>query len=232
MKPHVICHMASPLDGRLRVSQWSKPAGGSTDDQTKVYEDLHVRFAADAWLCGRVTMGEFAKGEPHPPADFGTPERPLHVARENAGGYAVGLDRHGKLHWTGPEANGDHLIMLLGRDVPDAHLAELAADGISYVVAEDDAMELAPLLETLNTAFGIETLLLEGGGGIVGSMLGARLVDEFSLVLFPAIYGKSDARSIVEADEGLGDRLVVSLSSFEALDDGVMWMRYAIDYKD
>ena len=232
MKPHVICHMASPLDGRLRVSQWSKPEGGSTDDQTKAYEELHDRLDADGWLCGRVTMGEFAKGEPHPPADPGRPERPLHVARRDADGYAVALDRHGKLHWTKAEANGDHLVMLLGRDVPDAHLAELAADGISYVVSDDPDVDLGAMLETLHSAFGIETLLLEGGGGIVGSMLGAGLVDEFSLVLFPALYGKSGARSIVEADEGLGDGLTVSLSSFEALDQGVMWLRYAIRYTD
>ena len=59
----------------------------------------------------------------------------------------------------------------------------------------------------------------------------AGLVDEFSLGMFPALYGKSDARSIVE-DEGLGDRLTMSSASFEALDDGVMWMRDGIRYID
>ena len=229
MKPHVICLMMSPLDGRVEVSRWSPSKGGDEDQRGALYEATHAKLDGDAWICGRETMEEFAKGLPHPPADPGAPPRPLHVARSGASRYAVGVDSGGKLHFGGPTANGDPAIVLLGSDVTDAHLAELAADGVSYFVGDAPHVDLAVCLAMLQREFGIERLLLEGGGGLVGSMLAAGLVDEFHLLLCPAVDGTTGGRSIIEAGEtGLADRVTLSLTSHELLDDGVLLMRYAV----
>ncbi len=229
MKPHVICLMMSSLDGRVEVSRWSPSKGGDEDQRGALYEATHAKLDGDAWICGRETMEEFAKGLPHPPADPGVPQRPLHVARSGASRYAVGVDSGGKLHFGGPTANGDPAIVLLGSDVTDAHLAELAADGVSYFVGDAPHVDLAVCLAMLQREFGIEHLLLEGGGGLVGSMLAAGLVDEFHLLLCPAVDGTTGGRSIIEAGEtGLVDRVTLSLTSHELLDDGVLLMRYAV----
>ena len=58
MKPYVICHMASSIDGRILPSRW-RPHGIEGD----LYERLHTQFAAQAWLIGRVTGQEFAKAK-------------------------------------------------------------------------------------------------------------------------------------------------------------------------
>ena len=233
MKPHVICLMMSPLDGRVDVSRWSPSDSGSADQRSALYEAIHARLDGDAWLCGRHTMEEFAKGAPHPPADPGQPVRPLHVARRGAQRYAVAVDSSGKLHFDGPAANGDPAIVLLGRDVLDTHLAELIADGVSYFVGEAPDIDLAACLSVLQAEFGIERLLLEGGGGIVGSMLAAGLVDEFHLLLCPGVDGTTGGRSIIESGEtGLVDRVTLALTSHELLDGGVMWLRYAVTPRD
>ena len=86
---------------------------------------------------------------PHPPATLPPVERPVHIARTDAKEYAVLIDQHGKLHWTGAETYGGRIIMLLGRDVPDAHLAELASDGISYIVSDEDGIDLERCLDRL-----------------------------------------------------------------------------------
>lgn len=228
-RPHVICHMMAPLDGRLDVEAWSATPGVSSDDRAAEYERAHDALEGDAWLSGRVTMTEFAKAEPHPPRDFDTPARPHHFARADAKGHAIAVDPAGKLHWRGGDIEGDAIVVLLGADVSDAHLAELAADGVSYVVSDEAEIDLAAALATLRAELGIARLLLEGGAGINGAFLKAGLVDEISLLLFPAIDGHSGTRAIFEGGEdGLADAVALTLSSVERGEAGAVHLRYAV----
>ena len=161
MKPHVICLMETSLDGRLHPSRFTSGPEGGRADWGRLYEQVHSTLKADAWLVGRVTMAEMAKGVPHPPATVGAVARPLHVATR-AESYAIALDPSGKVHFTGSSVGGDHAIVLLGRNVPDSHLAELAADGVSYIVAGGSEIDLAAMLEILAREFGIKRLAVEG----------------------------------------------------------------------
>ncbi len=61
MKPHVICLMAASVDGRTTPSRW-RPQGASGG----LFEKVHDELGGDAWLIGRVTGSEFAKGKPYP----------------------------------------------------------------------------------------------------------------------------------------------------------------------
>src|SRR3954465_12868834 len=56
-KPYVICHMMPSVDGRLRTDRWDIPETGHQE-----YERTANTYKADAWVCGRKTMEEFAKG--------------------------------------------------------------------------------------------------------------------------------------------------------------------------
>ena len=224
-RPRIICLMASSLDGRLHPSRWTRNPAASASGSA--YEALHDELAADAWLVGRTTMAEMAKGVPHPPVEPGSPPRPIHLATRQ-GPYGIALDRSGKLHFAKPDIGGDPVVVLLGRDVSDAHLAELLTDGVSYIVAEDAEMALAPLMATLRRELGIETLLLEGGGVVNGSFLAASLVDELYVVLAPALDG-SPSPAIVEAGEaGLKGKVTLSLISCAPLDNGALRLHYAV----
>ena len=72
---------------------------------------------------------------------------------------------------------------MLGEQVSDAYLAELREDGVSYIFAGPKGDDLALAMEQLGAVFGVNTLLLEGGGAINGSFLKQRLIDEFSTLL-------------------------------------------------
>jgi 5-amino-6-(5-phosphoribosylamino)uracil reductase len=74
---------------------------------------------------------------------------------------------------------------------------------------------------------GIETLLLEGGGLLNGSVLSADLVDEISLLVTPTVINRSRAPSVFERkqDEPLNLRHF-SLSSIQQMDKGTVWLRY------
>ena len=231
MKPHVICHMMVSLDGRIHPSRYTASPDGNRQDWTKVYEDVHAALAGDAWLVGRVTMAEMSKGTPHPPVVAGKVARPHHFAKRDAGSYAIAFDRSGKLHFAKADVGGDHVVVLLGPDVPDVHLAELAGDGISYIVAPDQAMEPRPLLELLGRELGIRRVLLEGGGNVNGSLLAAGVVDEVSLVVAPAIDGAIGITGPFEVPEaaGLAGKVRLRFAGSEALPHGAVQLRYTVE---
>lgn len=228
MKPYVICLMETSLDGRLHPSRFTASPQGGRADWGRLYERIHGTLKADAWLVGRVTMAEMAKGEPHPPATVGVVPRPLHVAAR-AESYAVGLDPSGKVHFKGSSVGGDHAIVLLGRDVPDSHLAELAADGVSYIVAAGAEIDLLETLEILAREFGIKRLAIEGGARANGAFFAAGLVDEFSVLIAPALDARPSSEAIVDAGpEGLAGKVTLSLIGAETLDHGVVHLRYGV----
>jgi riboflavin biosynthesis pyrimidine reductase len=195
-----------------------------------MFEKVHDTLGGDAWIVGRVTMQEMSKATAHPPARVPAITRPVHVATRDAKTYGIVLDPHGRTHFSGGTIGGDAVIALLGKDVPDAHLAELAGDGVSYIVSETAELDLAAMLESLNRAFGIKRLLLEGGGTVNGSFLAAGLVDEVNVLIGPAFDGDADARqeSIVHHKGGLAGTCELSFRSATPIENGMVHLRYAV----
>lgn len=229
MKPHVLCHMIASLDGSLHPSRCTTSPDGSRAEWSEIYEQVHRAFEADAWLIGRVTMAEMSKAGAHAPAHPGAVERPQHFAVRDADGYAIALDPSGKLHFAKPQVNGDHVVVLLGRDVPDSHLAELAADGVSYIVAEAADIDLAATLDILARELDIRHLLLEGGATVNGAFFAAGLVDELSLLVAPIVEGRVGVQSFIEfGEQGLAGKAQFSLKSCETLAHGLVHLRYAV----
>ncbi|MFG1479109.1 RibD family protein [Xanthobacter sp. V4C-4] len=229
MRPHVICHMIASLDGSLHPSRFTTSPDGTRAEWSSLYEQVHQSLAGDAWIVGRVTMAEMSKAGPHPPPRPGAVDRPHHFAARAAGSYAVALDPSGKLHFAGPDVGGDPVVVLLGHDVPDSHLAELAADGISYIVAETAGMDLAAMLDVLGRELGIHRLLLEGGATINGGFFAAGLVDELSLLVAPALDGRAGHQGFVAfGPDGLAGRVQLALTSCDSVGHGVVHLRYTV----
>jgi riboflavin biosynthesis pyrimidine reductase len=223
-----VCHMVSSLDGRINSGEWSRSPDGDRKAWSALYEEIHEALAGDAWLVGRVTMEEMADGEPHAPAGAGSASRPHHFAKR-AKSYAIALDAGGRLHFSRADMNGDHLVILLGRDVPNSHLAELASDGISYIVANGPQIDLSAMLDVLGRELGIRRLLLEGGGGINGSFMAAGLVDEISLLIAPTVDGRAAGRAVFESGKvELAMKVQLSLTACEKLKAGAVRLRYAV----
>ncbi|HMN70776.1 MAG TPA: dihydrofolate reductase family protein [Rhodoblastus sp.] len=230
MKPHVACLMLTSLDGRLHPSRFTESPDGKRADWSAAYEQVYASLKGDAWLVGRVTMVEMAKAAPHPPAVVGKVERPCHFADRAAGVYAIALDPSGKAHFKGATVGGDHVVVLLGAGVPDSHLAELAADGVSYIVADSAEIDLGAALEALNRALGIKRVVLEGGAKTNGAFFAAGLVDEFSLLVAPALDARPQSEAIVDAGpEGLAGKARLSLQGCEVLAHGVVHLRYRVE---
>ena len=119
MKPRVSILMVTSIDGRLHPSRFTASPDGTRRDWSGQYEQVHAALHANAWLVGRVTMAEMSKAGPHAPSGPWKVQRPIHVAKTDAATFAVALDPSGKLHFQGSKLSGDHVIVLVGRDISD-----------------------------------------------------------------------------------------------------------------
>ena len=225
MKPYVICLMHSSLDGRTHPSRW-RPKG--TGDW---FEKIHDELGGDAWVIGRVTGSEFAKGKPYPETSEKFP-RENWFARRDAKTFGVVLDAKGKIGWGRSDIGGDPIVVVLTESVPDSHLAGLRGEGVSYIFAGKSEIDLALTLEILNRELGVKRLLLEGGGAANGAFLRAGLVDELNLILCPAVDGARGAPIVFDSTEDESDQrapvTAMTLESTTPLGGGALLLRYLI----
>jgi riboflavin biosynthesis pyrimidine reductase len=121
---------------------------------------------------------------------------------------------------------------VLTEQVPDAHLAGLRGEGVSYIFAGKDKLDLALALEILNRELGIGRLSLEGGGKSNGAFLCAGLIDEISLAICPAIDGARGGPYIYDSNDDEGDIRApieaMTLESCQVLEGGAVWLRYKV----
>src|SRR5215213_6476453 len=185
MKPHVICHMVASVDGRTLISRW-RPQ----DPRWRaLFARLHDQLGTDAWLVGRVTGQEYAKLEAYPDRNGQRYPRKPWFARRDAAAFGIVLDPHGKIAWGRADIEGDPIVTVLTEQVSDAHLDGLRKDGVSYIFAGKQELDLAVALETLNRNFGIKRPELTGGGVTTGAFFRAGPVGEISLAIFPPVEG-------------------------------------------
>jgi riboflavin biosynthesis pyrimidine reductase len=137
MKPHIICHMASSIDGRILPERWT-PSGAHSHD---IYEDLHDRLGGGSWLVGRVTGQEFAKRDAYPDQPEASFLRTAWLPNHAAEAYGIVLDAHGKIAWGRSDVSGDPIVVVLTKAVSDAHLAGLREDGVGYVFAGETDLD-------------------------------------------------------------------------------------------
>jgi riboflavin biosynthesis pyrimidine reductase len=228
MKPHVSILMETSIDGRLHPSRFTASPDGTRRDWSGLYEKAHASLEADAWLVGRVTMAEMSKTGPHAPSAPWKVARPIHVAKTDAAAFAIALDPSGKLHFQSGKLGGDHVIVLVGRNTPDSHLAELAADGVSYVVSAGAEFDIPGLLDVLGRHFGITHLVVEGGAKTNGAFLAAQVVDELRVLVAPALDGAEQVQGIVDYRTGLAGVVRLQFKSADVLDHGVVQLTYAV----
>ncbi|WP_122523181.1 dihydrofolate reductase family protein [Pannonibacter phragmitetus] len=234
MRPKIICHMVSSIDGRLLPDRWT-PLAESSDPHivSRLYETTAAGFNADGFLMGRVSMGDFSSATVGEPSKGGHGPRAAHIAPSRTPFLAVVFDPNGKLRYDLNTAGKDHIVAVLGQTVSDDYLAQLRKAGVSYVFGGADGRDLDTALAELAEHFGMKTILLGGGGLLNGAFLNAGLIDEVSVLVYPGIDGLAGIPSIFEYSGGHGDQpaagIVLRLLSTEMLDAGFVWLRYAAE---
>src|SRR5215218_1533577 len=96
MRPYIICHMVTSIDGRLHPSRFTVPAAGIPAEVLRGhYEQVTGQFGAEGWIVGRKTMAEMAKGTERPMGDVPQVAREPYVANRNGRDLAIAIDPAG-----------------------------------------------------------------------------------------------------------------------------------------
>lgn len=239
-RPYIICHMVTSLDGKVSGGFLEKSEYSGI---IETYYQIHKNYAADGFLCGRITMaGSF----PQPPVrltkyEGAALDRNDFIA-EKAAFYAVAVDPQGKLLWNDRVISdldagydGAHIIEVLTEQVSDDFLAHLRSKGVSYVFGGKEKLNLDFVVRKLKSLFNIDKLLLEGGGIVNGSFLEAGLIDEISMVVIPAAEPSEKAIPLFQTSKYTSadaQTAAFRLKSAEKLDNGSLWLTYQNNQKE
>ncbi len=228
MRPYVICHMTTSIDGKVTGDFLYTPHAQSA---VETYYEINRRYQGDAYACGRITMeGSFTGGWYPDLSQYAAAhiDRTDYAADASARYFAVAFDRRGRLGWKAsriydedPGYDNAHIIEVLCEDVSDAYLAYLRETGISYIFAGAHEMDVSLALEKLYSLFGIKKLLLEGGSVINGAFQQAGLIDELSLVVAP-LTAQQDALPLFAQNS----MCCFALKQTQIFKDNVLWLNY------
>lgn len=233
MKPYVICHMMSSVDGRLDCDRYTEPfSGKSFNEVSKSYFDISLKYKAQAIMIGRKTIQKHYFPRTFQSTSI-TPISSLecHVGNLLSNRFTITVDPKGKILYEDDKADGENIIAVLSEQVSQEYLEHLRAMGISYLFAGPNGDDMKLALETLRVEFGIERLILEGGGIINGAFLKAKLIDELSLMIYPGIDGLAGMATIFDyvstkPNEKPAEGQRLEFIASEVLNDGIVWIRY------
>lgn len=229
-RPYIICLMMTSVDGKILGEKW----GNSSRVQalTKSFEEVHEIIGHKSWIVGRATMEKdftkFAKPV-YKEVDHAV-SREDFVAASEATSFAIAIDAQGKLGWESGRMLGEQVITVLTEAVKDSYLAHLQEIGVSYIFAGKNAIDLHVALEKLAALFGIEVLMLEGGGHLNGSFLNEGLIDELNQLILPLADGRLETSSVFEINEKerKHDATLMKLEAMKVIENDVVWLRYKI----
>jgi riboflavin biosynthesis pyrimidine reductase len=221
-RPEIVCHMATTLDGRLLSERWPI----SQETVLNLYDGAAGRLDADGWIVGRKTMEHYlVSGAPCAGPDAGP--RPDAIADRKGRNIGICFDRQGRLRPEEGDIDGDHLVLVVSERVAQEHTEDLAARGVSVFFAGPEGDDVAGVLKRIQAAFGVQRLLLEGGGRLNGAFLAAGLIDETSTLVMPVIDGQSGVPAIYDHRAGTTAQRM-DLISTEIFEDGTVWLRHRV----
>lgn len=230
MRPKVICHIMSSVDGRLLPGRWTLPFDGTPAGELfKEYAEIGRLLETDAWMFGKATTRESFPYKFMPKSEQPVLPGLVFIPSSLSQRLFITIDPDAGIFYTSDKLRGDNIIVVLGTNATTDYIEMLREKGIGYIVLED-VKELCKAMEILAEQFGVRSISLQGGGIIDGAMLAAGLLDELSLVIYPGIDGLTSSPSIFEYlgadDERPADGQALELLSSETRNHGIMWLRY------
>lgn len=229
-RPFVVCHMLTSLDGKIDGTFFGVP---ETVPAIKAYGELRSFYGCQATLYGTTTMlGGYAEGKVGQlPTVMSTPPRAdwVNPTGKAMGNFIVAVDPQGQLAYSGLSIEKKGRPCDRGADgAGGSRIPVLFTESrVSYLFAGEKRLNCTLLLEKLHRLFGINKLMLAGGGIVNGSFLAENLVDELSLVIAPVADGGNGVSSFTQVDFlPSWQPTAFHLKEVQTVVPNVLWVRY------
>lgn len=222
MKPYIVCHMMSSLDGRIDCAMTEQ-----LGPDEPYYETMNS-FGCTSMLMGRVTMQmHYAAAQQYSATDPTPVGHPEIYRAGSAESFLIAVDTMGKLTWDQNEFDGQKLLVVVSEQCAREYLNYLKAQNISYIACGMPNINLKQLCEILAEEFGIKRLLLTGGGNINGAFLKEKLIDELSVIIGPGIDGRAGMAAMFDGIREQTNKVTLCrLESVQKLEHDMVWLRY------
>ena len=229
-RPKIICHILQSVDGNIDGDFFTLPELGAA---YRAFSRIREEYACDAVISGATTAAEIYRSGfigVLPKASERWPRTDWKAA--SAEKYAVVIDGAGSVRWESGNVarRGEqlHVIVILQENASDACISHLRKAGVSYIFAGKDGLDLPLAARKLKAMFGIQSMLLSGGGIVDWSFLQAGLIDEISLVVPPVIDGGVRLPSAFDDSPlAVGHAPVaLTLTDVQCLEGDALWLRY------
>ena len=214
-KPIIILSAAMTIDGKIATKKGDSELSDKAD-----WKEVHkLRTQVDAIMVGK---GTILKDNPK-----------LHIKYYNHKGYyRIILDSNLTIPL---ESNVITFrqeiyptIICTTENVPMNKLKMYEEKGVKIIqVGDGKRVNIIKLLSILKD-FGINSILLEGGGTLNWSFIEKNLIDEIRLTIAPWIIGGKEATSLVE---GIGFEKIGSAPRFDLLDVKIRTDYITLSYK-
>lgn len=233
-KPKVTLHIFTSLDGRI-TGDFGKAQAAK--ESVKLFkrigfnDDAEESMHFDGWIYGKNTSLAGFGNEVFTFDDNLTVPDGDYITSLRAKRYYIAIDRKGEIGWTKQTASygGQNatVIEILTNLAGNGYKNFLRRHNIPYLICGDSEVDFSLMLDKLNRFYGLENLMLGGGGILNWSLLDQGLVDEISLVMAPAIDGATNTARVFNS---LYDHEAHPIS-FQPIDlrtysDGTLWLRY------
>lgn len=223
MRPYIISHMMMSVDGRIDCPMVAQISG-------EEYYTALESFGTSSKLSGRVTAAlECTAVSEETNGCSGSTLGKESVHKEvESNEYTIVVDTHGRLQMSSGEADGHQLLVVMSENVSEAHLEMLRENHVSWIATGKERIDLHRAMEILSEQFGVERLVIVGGGNINGGFLEAGLVDEVSVMIAPGIDGRRGETAVFDGCTWKGESPYhLKLQSVNQVPDTeVIWIRY------
>lgn len=229
-RPYTVCHIFSALDGGIVGNYMYAPETAVAREQ---YGKLRETFEANAILYGTTTMLDFCEGRVEDLPKSKPVERKDYIAPHKEKNYVIAIDKNGWLAYSDSalERHGlrQHIIEVLTKEVSNEYLTYLRKKGISYIFAGNKEIESEIAMVKLKEIFGIERLVIAGGGYTDWAFADAGMIDELSIVLAPAADGEQQVTVFERSDSSLNKSISFTLKHVKLLEGNGVWLVYTFN---
>ena len=121
------------------------------------------------------------------------------------------------------------VLALCSESTPREHLEYLRREGVEYIVAGKERVDLRQALQIMNQRYKVRRVRIDSGGKLAGALLKEGLVDEISLLVSPFLMGGLSQNTFVDPEAlSLREPLTLQLNGVQNLDNGLVWLRYSV----
>jgi riboflavin-specific deaminase-like protein len=222
-RPFVTANFAMTWDGRISTRRGTPSDFSSPHDKRRLVE---IRARCDAVLVSAKTVASdnMLIGLPDPALRTARAQRrqspyPLRVLLTNSGRIDPSLRIF--------QSTFSPIVIFSTTRMP-ARLQSTLAGKADLWLHDAATVNLAGMMTTLRTEYGVKRLVCEGGAQVFRALLSAGLIDEIHLTLAPRIFGGRNAPTLTGmAADFLPRSIETRLRSMEVV-DGECFLRYQI----